>query len=527
MKRTRTMLILAGVLIVLCAVIALENALTLHYDSINTTDEIILTLDQETLTGVSWTYEEETLTFEAADGVWTDADDGDFPVNQEVMEEFLAHFEEVHACFIIEDVADYSQYGLEEPQCTVTLTAEDGETVVSLGGYSTMDAQRYISVGDGKVYLIEDDLLDYITTDRDDFMQHDELPAYDNLTELTVSGGVSLDVVYDPEGVYAYTDAYSYYLLSGGSYLLLDDDLVEDYLDTLASLDLTDYATYTASAEDLSDYGLDDPAYTITVTAQVEAEEDEEAEETQEETTQAAEETTEAAETDQEETPMKTVTYTVYIGVVELETETSDEDSDETEADEETEPELVTYLRVGDSEIIYNLSSSDYETLSGGSYDTLRPTQVLNADWETLTGLSFTLDGERYDVTVTTRGELAEAAEEDADETGETEETEDYDPEEIVYLLQGQEIDLDAVLDAADDLTINTFQQEQAGKTLEFALTVTLDREEYSSVTVQIYQYDGEDCLVFLDGSALGLMSRSLMVELREAATSIVLGLTE
>ena len=39
------------------------------------------------------------------------------------------------------------------------------------------------------------------------------------------------------------------------------------------------------------------------------------------------------------------------------------------------------------------------------------------------------------------------------------------------------------------------------------------------------YQYDGENCLVQLDGETLGLVERQLVVALKEAANAVVLEL--
>ncbi len=520
MKRKRNMVILAVVFVVLCGAVILAKSITEHVDSINTTDEIILTLEADSLTNVSWEYEEESLEFENTDGTWYNTGDEDFPVNQDTMADFLEHFAEVHACFIIDDVEDYSQYGLEEPQCTITLTAEDGETVVSLGSYSTIDEQRYISIGDGKVYLIEDDLLEYVTTDRDEFMQHDEIPEVEELVELTAAGEATLDAVYDTEGVYAYTDSYNYYNVENGVYSVLDDELVEDYLAALASLDLTEYVTYTASLEDLSEYGLDDPDYTITLTAEI-AIVDEEAEEAEEAETEDTDTTEDADE--EEEVETETQEYTIYIGVVITEAE-------ESEDSEEAEETTTAYARIGDSEIIYQLTEDDYEALAACSYDDLRPAAVLSLDWDTVTDLSFTVDGSTYEVTTMTRGEWNEVLEAQAEEDGETEESEgeedeEIDEEEIVYLMSNQEIDFDTTISAIDALEIDTFTDEESGSTQELSMTVTLDREEYNTVLITIYQYDGESCLVKMDGELVGLMPRSLMVDLREAVTSIVLGL--
>ena len=41
--------------------------------------------------------------------------------------------------FEIEDVDDYGQYGLDDPECTITLETDDETYEISLGDYSTMD----------------------------------------------------------------------------------------------------------------------------------------------------------------------------------------------------------------------------------------------------------------------------------------------------------------------------------------------------------------------------------------------------
>ncbi|MCD8018630.1 MAG: DUF4340 domain-containing protein [Clostridiales bacterium] len=526
MKRRRNLIIMAVVLVALCGVILIEQTVTRHVDSINTIDEVILTVDQDALTNVTWTYDGDTLTFEKTDDVWYDSDDADFPVDQDALADFLEWFEEVHATFIIDDVEDYSQYGLDDPDCTITMTTEDGETVVSVGDYSTMDEQRYIEIGDGKVYLVEDDVLESVSTERDDFMQQDEIASVVTLDEMTVSGEKTLDAVYDTDGNYSYTDSYNYYNIEDGNYQTLDDSFVESYLDSLASADLTDYVTYTATDDDLAEYGLDDPAYTITIsgTAEVETEDDsDESDDSDEDesdddysdddyyyddTDTADETSTEEESTEEAET--EDVEFVIYIGTV---TE---------EADDDDEEDTVTgYLRVGDSSIIYQLSDEDFDALAACGYDDLRPTDVFSLDWDAVTSLSFTIDGETYDVSTMTWKEYKKTLTDEEKE----ELSDDEDEPDIVYLINDQRVDFDTVIDAIDALAIETFDEEENSDTLELSVTINVDNDDYPSITADIYQYDGDSCLVVVDGETIGLMSRSLMVDLREGMTSITLGL--
>lgn len=442
MKRQKQLGLLLGVLAALVAVIAVVTGVEKHIDSISTVDEEILAADADALTQISWTYDGTTLTFTQTDGVWSDADDADFPIDQDVMAEFLAHFSSVHASFIIQDVEDFSQYGLSDPSYTITLTTADGETVIELGDYSTMDSKRYLTLGDGTVYLIDDDLAEYLSTDRDDFMRTDTVPDYDTLDGIVATGETALTVEYLPDETLTYTAEYDYYLNENGSYKALSTDKVENLISTLAGLDRTNYVTYTASDTTLSEYGLDAPALTFTVTSTL----------------------------DEEQT-----TFSLAFA------QTSDENC---------------YMRMDDSPIIYQIDAEDYETILATGYDTLRPDEVLALDWDTVTSVDFTIDGTTYTVAY-----------------GDT------------CTIDGEEVEFADVADAIDALSVNEFNDETTDKKQEITFTVHLDNDDYPTLTVAIYQYDGDNCLVTLDGETLGFVSRSLSVDLTEAVNAITLGL--
>ena len=81
------------------------------------------------------------------------------------------------------------------------------------------------------------------------------------------------------------------------------------------------------------------------------------------------------------------------------------------------------------------------------------------------------------------------------------------------------------VQSAVDGLTVSEFNSETPAKKQEIAFTVRLDSETWPSLTAALYQYDGESCLATLDGETLGLVDRSLVVDLTEAVNAITLGL--
>lgn len=326
MKRTKQLTILLLILAVLCLAIVVATGVERHRDSISATSEEILALSADELTGISWTNGETSLSFTQTDGVWQDASDGEFPIDQDKMANLLAHFESVTASFIIEDVEDFTQYGLASPTGTVTLTTADGETVLELGDYSTMDSKRYVTLGTGTVYLIEDDPAEYLAEDRDELMRQDTIPDYDTLDSITVEGAASLAVEYRPDEELTYTDRYDYYLNQDGSFQALDTSKVTGLISTFDGLDRANYVSYTATDEDLSQWGLDAPAIQFTVTY-----------------------TADDAQS----------SFVLAFG--------QDEDGN-------------GYMRMDDSPIVYSVDEESYEEITATDYDALRPDEVLALD---------------------------------------------------------------------------------------------------------------------------------------------------
>ena len=125
-----------------------------HKEKIKNSDEIILQISPDTVKSLSWEYESNTLSFHK-DDKWIYDGDEEFPVDQKKIEELLKVFKEFGAAFIIEDVEDYGQYGLKDPTCTISLATDEESYEIKLGDFSKMDSQRYVSIGDGNVYLVK------------------------------------------------------------------------------------------------------------------------------------------------------------------------------------------------------------------------------------------------------------------------------------------------------------------------------------------------------------------------------------
>ena len=516
MHRSKRLLILVGVLAVVCAAAFLATRVQEQQEQVEASGETVLAIDTGNVASLAWTSGEGEYAFHK-DGTWLyDADEA-FPVSAEALEELLAPFSSFNAAFVIRDVTDYAQYGLEEPECTIEIGTADASYTIALGDMSAMDDQRYVSIGDGNVYLAVTDPMDAFAVELSDLIDNDEIPQMDTVTALSLTGAVEETIAYVEAGGPSYSDEDVYFLQSGEESLPLDTDLVEDYLGGIRNLVLTDYATYNATEIELASFGLNDPALTVTVEYEQQAEAAEEGAEP--ETTAGALALhigrVEAAEESAEETDAAAE-----------ETEESAEDAQDGEETAQEDVQYAYYLRVGDSQIVYNLSDADGEALFAASYDDLRHRQLFWGDFDDVTQATILLDNHTYTLTAQTAetaetGEDADAAAGSAEPTAAAAAEEDA---EITWTCNGEPVDVTGIRDKLAALTAEAFTEEAPADQLEISLTLDLNDEDIPQVRIQLYRYDGASCLAVLDGEPAALVAREDVVDLMEAVRTLLLG---
>ena len=129
----------------------------------------------------------------------------------------------------------------------------------------------------------------------------------------------------------------------------------------------------------------------------------------------------------------------------------------------------------------------------------LRHQEVIWADFDDIIKSEITLEDKEYELTVKEEGK-----------------------ENVVY-YQEKEINTDELRDALNSLSASEFtEKEPAGKE-EISLTLQIDNENQPEVRIELYRYDGNNCLAVVDGNPLLLVNRSYAVDLIEAVNAIVL----
>lgn len=470
MKRYKRILILLGVLAVACAATFAVSRYEEYKEEIANSDEVILEIPTDSVTTLSWTIGDETLAFHK-DESWLYDEDEAFPVDDEKIESLLSQFSEFGVSFIIENVEDYGQYGLDDPECTIDIATAEQSYEIKLGDFSQMDEQRYVDIGDGNVYLVSTDPMDAYDVELSDLILNDEIPTFDEVSHITFAGAESYTVTYEEDSGKSYSDDDVYFNPEGQP---LDTSLVNSYLTDLSGVDLSEYVTYNATDEELEEYGMNDPELTVTVDYTTTDENDEE------------------------------VYGTVVVSIARAPDDRATLETASDDEDEETDTSDITaYLRVGESQIIYKLSGDDFTALMDASYDSLRHQQVFWGDFDTVTQVDITLEGESHTLTASGEGD------------------------DRTWSYNGSEVDLTDFTDALEALTADSFTQEAAAGQEEISLTLHLDNENFPTVTIQITRYNGELCLASVDGESVCLVSRADAMDLVEAVQTIVLGQSE
>lgn len=498
MKRYKRILVLVAVLVVASLATFALTQYEEKQEQIKNSDAIILEIPAESVTSLSWEYDGGGgLAFNKTDDGWKYQDDEAFPVSEDKVSAILEKFESFGVTFIIENVEDYGQYGLDAPEATLHLATAERSYDIKLGAFSKMDEQRYVDIGDGNVYLVSEDPIDYVDSSLSSMIAHDDTPGFEKVVDITFAGSENYTITRVDESTNTYNPEDDIYFVErDGETVSLDTASVRQYLNTVTSLDLLDYVTYNATEDELKEYGLDYPVLSVTVNYTY-TETDEDGEET-------------------------TVSDTCVFHISENPEERAEADRQIAEGN--NAGSVTKYVRIGDSQIVYTVDDVDYAILAAVSYNDLRHNNVFWADFEIVTQIDIILEGNEH----TLISELNEDDErvwyygEDAVVPAATEETMD-DSEETQAEDERETLDLADFESALMALTADSFTDELPSEVEEIGLTLHLDNENFPTVEIRLYRYDGSFCLAVVDGDPVSLVSRSSVMDLVEAVQAIVL----
>lgn len=316
---------------------------------------------------VSFKSEKYDVAIEKSEERYYLASDRGFPLNQTTAGYFFSAASEITGSGSIDGKGRLAEYGLEEPQATVTVGTSDGTIVISVGDYNKYSGSYYCRLNDGDmVYLLSSDFLGSFEYTLDDLFVHEKIEKPSNgisdVVRITVeSDGGILEYRYVP-GIEAETDEDGNEITAAvdARFDLYNPDgqlageateTGEKIYDAVFGSSLTDWVDYNVTEEEkLEKYGLKSPFRTVTVyyTATV----DVTADDNSSTVTKVVEKSVSMLIGDrvQKEEPLP---------------EQTEEPSDTTESEEPFEYDR--YVKLADGRIVYVLAESGLEGILNGN----------------------------------------------------------------------------------------------------------------------------------------------------------------
>ena len=476
----------------------------------------IISIASADVKSIKFVIDKKEVTFEKDGDSWVKSDETGFPVDQDKIDTLVSSLNSIKAERTLENVEDASEYELDQPDNTITVTTEDGgTTVIQLGMENDSTSQEYIDLNkdSSTVYVVSNSTFSSFEGTLYDFAKSGVFPTVDSSTvsKISVDGKDSSYVVEK--------DKNNFWNITGdGETEKADSAKATSLASTLSSVAYASYVNYNCAEDELSQYGLDKPYAEITVDYQEKVEkestdDENEAENGDEEVSEAsgdenqadenADSETDGSESLDEDADSETDGNESSDEDADSETdgnESLDEDVDVADTeDSEPETEMVDrelviqvgdqssdggrYVRVNDSNEIYTISEDSLDTFLGKTNADFWDLTVSYLSANNLDTLDVNYGGEDYIVNVSRETSEDENVETSNNET-EDEDTTDSTSSDVV---DGNDVEGNA----ADD---NTSSGDLTGEDTENTDDSSSTASTTSSTSVTLsYTLNGKD----------------------------------
>ena len=265
----------------------------------------IISIASADVKSIKFVIDKKEVTFEKDGDSWVKSDETGFPVDQDKIDTLVSSLNSIKAERTLENVEDASEYELDQPDNTITVTTEDGgTTVIQLGMENDSTSQEYIDLNkdSSTVYVVSNSTFSSFEGTLYDFAKSGVFPTVDSSTvsKISVDGKDSSYVVEK--------DKNNFWNITGdGETEKADSAKATSLASTLSSVAYASYVNYNCAEDELSQYGLDKPYAEITVDYQEKVEkestdDENEAENGDEEVSEASEDENQGDETADSET---------------------------------------------------------------------------------------------------------------------------------------------------------------------------------------------------------------------------------
>lgn len=452
----------------------------------------VFSISSEDVQSIKFVIDKKEVTFEKNNDEWVKSDERDFPVDQDKLIEAIGSLNNVEADRVLDNVTDTTEYGLDDPTNTITITDKDGkETVLHVGMENASTSQYYVENGEdeSKIYVVADSVFQPFMKTLYDYAKAGTFPVIDSSTVSNVTVDENDDSYTltkdDNTGLWNIQDK------DGAE--KADSAKVSSLTSSIASIAYGSFVNY--NCKDLSEYGLDKPYGTITIDYQEEVEEKSDSSEdgdASEENSTDEQDTTEdkkdisATDSTEDKDDASTVDSTEEDTSA---TDSTEEDTSVTDSSD-TQTRMVNremtilvgdqsdddgrYVMVNNSKEIYTISNDTLSVFLGKTKEDFWDMTVSYLYVNNLESLQAEYQGETHVIDVS-----RETSEDNSGDDSSTTST-----TTLSYQLDGTELD--------DSTPFTTFYNKLINMTGQKRLTEKYENNNKSDFDVELEDVDGE-----------------------------------
>ena len=452
----------------------------------------VFSISSEDVQSIKFVIDKKEVTFEKNNDEWVKSDERDFPVDQDKLIEAIGSLNNVEADRVLDNVTDTTEYGLDDPTNTITITDKDGkETVLHVGMENASTSQYYVENGEdeSKIYVVADSVFQPFMKTLYDYAKAGTFPVIDSSTVSNVTVDENDDSYTlakdDNTGLWNIQD-------QDGSEKA-DSAKVSSLTSSIASIAYGSFVNY--NCKDLSEYGLDKPYGTITINYQEKVEEKSDSSEdgdVSEENSTDEQDTTEdkkdisATDSTEDKDDASAVDSTKEDTSA---TDSTEEDTSVTDSSD-TQTRMVNremtilvgdqsdddgrYVMVNNSKEIYTISNDTLSVFLGKTKEDFWDMTVSYLSVNNLESLQAEYQGETHVIDVS-----RETSEDNSGDDSSTTST-----TTLSYQLDGTELD--------DSTPFTTFYNKLINMTGQKRLTEKYENNNKSDFDVELEDVDGE-----------------------------------
>lgn len=132
-------------------------------------------IDPDDVDAFSYIADGTTYSYTKNKDTWTCENDTSLKMDADSIATLLGNLKKITAAEAIDDYDSIADYGLDQPQNTITVICGNETTTIDIGDYNEMLQEYYIKIsGDDKIYLVDSTLKDAFSKKPDTMVQQEE-----------------------------------------------------------------------------------------------------------------------------------------------------------------------------------------------------------------------------------------------------------------------------------------------------------------------------------------------------------------